>query len=213
MTATQSENKKEFNRIRRNLLARMKYRQKQGFKVSYETAPSNIKKPTKADIEKLKKYDVKLNKYGEVVASRPTRKAREVRSIERQDVVEAKQFIQNEADYVSRETSTGTKDTSNIDDIRANIRGIASTRGATEYYVNNDVAYADSMSAVFQLVADLLLMRIDLEIEQHGEEKVNKYYGTRMGEISEALADLGDSYYEDEVMETGGDLEQLLIVP
>jgi hypothetical protein len=210
---TQSANKKEFNRIRRNILQRMRYREKQGFKVDYSTKPANVKNPTKRDIEKLKKYDVGLNQFGEVVSTRSRRGVRTTKAITKEDVVQAKEFIQNDSDYVSRETSVGQKRTSNIDDIKANIRGIAKTRGSSEFYEYNDVAYADSMSSVFNLVADLLLMRIDKEIAIHGEEAVDEYYGQRMSEISNALADMGDSYYEDEVMSMGADLEQLLIVP
>ena len=65
-TPRKSEIQNEYTAELRKLRNRLKYREKQGFFVKWETLPTNKKNVTQADIERLKQYDIRLNENNEI---------------------------------------------------------------------------------------------------------------------------------------------------
>ena len=57
---------KEFTKELQKIRKRVRYREKQGFKVHWETVPSRPTRITQADVEKLKQYALKLNEAGDI---------------------------------------------------------------------------------------------------------------------------------------------------
>ena len=65
-----SELEKEYTKELQKLRNRLKYREKQGFKVKWETAPTRPRNITVTELEKLKQYDVRLTEGGDIEAYR-----------------------------------------------------------------------------------------------------------------------------------------------
>lgn len=61
-----SELEKKYTHELQKLRNRLRYREKQGFFVKWETAPSRVSRVTLDEIEKLKQYDIRLNDSGEI---------------------------------------------------------------------------------------------------------------------------------------------------
>ena len=61
-----SEVEKEYTKQLRKLRARLRYREKQGYFVKWETLPSRPLKPTYSDLAKLSQYAVQLNDLNEI---------------------------------------------------------------------------------------------------------------------------------------------------
>ena len=65
-TSRKSEIAKEYTAELQKLRNRLKYREKQGFFVKWETLPTNKKNVTAQDLERLKQYDIRLNENNEI---------------------------------------------------------------------------------------------------------------------------------------------------
>lgn len=65
-----SEIEKEFTHELAKIRARLRYREKQGFFVRWETLPSRPMRVTQRSIEKLQQYQVQLNDLGEIEVKR-----------------------------------------------------------------------------------------------------------------------------------------------
>ena len=65
-----SDIEKEYTKELQKLRNRLRYREKQGFFVRWETLPSRALHPTQIDIEKLKQYSVQLNDMNEIYLQR-----------------------------------------------------------------------------------------------------------------------------------------------
>lgn len=65
-----SEIEKQFTRELAKIRARLRYREKQGFFVKWETLPSRPTRVTQRSIEKLQQYQVQLNDLGEIEVKR-----------------------------------------------------------------------------------------------------------------------------------------------
>lgn len=63
---TKSEVEKEYTKELQKIRNRLKYREKQGFFIKWETLPSRPTHITESDIEKLKQYQVQMNELGEI---------------------------------------------------------------------------------------------------------------------------------------------------
>ena len=75
-----SDVEKEYTKELQKIRNRLKYREKQGFKVKWETLPSRPKNITVTELEKLKQYDIRLTTGGDIEAYRKeyTQMAREM---------------------------------------------------------------------------------------------------------------------------------------
>lgn len=65
-----TEIEKEYTKEARKLRARLRYREKQGFYVKWETLPSRPSRVTQQSIEKIKSYYITLNKNNEIELKR-----------------------------------------------------------------------------------------------------------------------------------------------
>ena len=211
-TSPPTENQLEYRRLRRNILARMKYREKQGFKVDYTTKPEIKARPTKRDIERLQKYKVGLNKYGEVIADRPRSKA-----FERTDfkgVTPSKLYLQN--------TQTAPQQT-NIKYIDLDYEGMiwsqigevkrksySVTYEEIGHYVN-DFFLSSICEAYSQVYGDLCDVMADNE-ERYNEDERNAYFKSRWSDISKAFADIVEHTPSrpEVIMRVGGQIRELL---
>lgn len=61
-----SELEKEYTHELQKIRNRLRYREKQGFFVKWETMPSRVSRVTLDEIEKLKQYDIRLNDNNEI---------------------------------------------------------------------------------------------------------------------------------------------------
>ena len=82
-----TEVEKEFTHELQKIRNRLRYREKQGFWVKWETLPSRPSRITARDVERLKQYQVQLNDLGEIEVNRVSRdkQARQLR-IRKQDL-------------------------------------------------------------------------------------------------------------------------------
>lgn len=82
-----TEVEKEFTHELQKIRNRLRYREKQGFWVKWETLPTRPSRITARDIERLKQYQVQLNDLGEIEVNRVSRdkQARQLR-IRKQDL-------------------------------------------------------------------------------------------------------------------------------
>lgn len=82
-----TEVEKEFTHELQKIRNRLRYRQKQGFWVKWETLPTRPSRITARDVERLKQYQVQLNDLGEIEVNRVSRdkQARQLR-IRKQDL-------------------------------------------------------------------------------------------------------------------------------
>lgn len=65
-----SEIEKEFTHELAKIRARLRYRERQGFFVKWETLPSRPQRVTRSSIDKLQQYQVQLNDLGEIEVKR-----------------------------------------------------------------------------------------------------------------------------------------------
>ena len=214
-TQRQTENIIEYRRLRRNILARMRYREKQGFKVDYTTKPPVLERATKRDIEKLPKYKVGLNKYGEVIADKPRSKA----------------MIQTSFKGVTpsyKYNTTTEKDTASIKVKEINMDYIGMIWGQLSVLLekSNNISYDDIGHEVNDVVLNELmdaygrLYRECCDImneneANHTEEQLNAYYKSRWADISRQFALIVDNTpSNDEQLNSVGDqLKELLRMP
>lgn len=99
-----SEVEKEYTHELRKIRARLRYREKQGFFVKWETLPTRPSRITQASIEKLQQFKVQLNDLGEIEVKRVAygEQARELR-IRKQDL--PNYDIKNEPNFVPPQES------------------------------------------------------------------------------------------------------------
>lgn len=213
-------NEKEYRRIRSNILARMRYREKQGFKVDYTTRPVLKDKVTKRDIEALKKINVGLNRHGEIVAQKPTRKTNVTMPtkeelnqarIERQKMMESQQGKQYD-NFVKRKTEPKQLDIDYIGMVYSQLgklRDRAQMVTTDEIFVFNAVLMADLLNDTMETMFEL----VDQEVARVGEARANEYYKQRLEDITLCISHMCQMIYPDEVQETADSiLRDLLIV-
>lgn len=214
-TKIQSTNKTEYDRLRRNIMARLRYREKQGFKVDYTTKPPLNKRPTKRDIEKLSKYTVGLNKYGEVIADKPRSKAIVQTSFK--GMIPSKKYTAN---------SNPIPSLNNVKEIELDYVGMVWGACMDLYHRGNNLTFYDlghfvndkkllALSTAWKDGYKQLNRTIDEQIDKHGEEKVNAYYKERFDEISTAISSLLQMVLseEDEIVVEVNTIDSMLIVP
>ena len=183
-----SANTLEYRRLRKNILARMRYREKQGFKVDYTTKPEIKSSATKRDVERLMKMTVGLNKYGEVIVDKPRSKAFE-RTDFRGITPSAKYNQTTEPDTMHRRQKQ-------LDvDYEGMIWGMTSVLRDKSMLVTyedighqvNDMVLNALMNAygeVYREVCDVL----NENEQKYTEEKRNEYYKSRWEDISSEFA-------------------------
>lgn len=189
-TSLPSANVQEYRRLRKNIIARMKYREKQGFKVDYTTKPQINRNPTKKDIERLQKYKVGLNKYGEVIADRPRSKA-----FERKDfkgATPSQLYTRNTVEYIPQgETITVNQDEEGIIEEKLKIVKRKSQWINYEeigHYVND--VYLENLYEAYAQVYDMCYEALDSNSTRYPLEYRNAYYKSRWTEISQHFADI-----------------------
>lgn len=210
---TQSPNYKEYMRLRRNIIAQMKYREQQDYKVDYTTKPQIIQRPTKRDIENLKNYKIGLNKYGEVIADKPRSKA----------------LVQTSFKGITPSTLYNTSNTPDthyytekqIDDDWETliwekiytVRSFYLSLDVGKLYghdIGNDLLQA-LMDAYGQIYNDLYSTMVDNE-NKYSEEERNNYFKSRWSEISSEFAKLLEHPPSDDtkVIELGNKIVDIL---
>ena len=214
-TRIPSPNKKEYDRLRRNIIARMRYREKQDFKVDYTTKPKLIDKPTKRDIERLKNYKVGLNEFGEVVAVKPRSKA--YVSTNFKGVTPSQLYTQNTSEdyYPHRELEV---DLDYIGMIYGVISDIQRRGNAISY---DEIGHGVSDNRLLEIMTawrwgyEEIDKTIDEQIEKHGSWKVNAYYKERFEDISIAVSKMLELYLSDpeEIKFECTKIAMLLVVP
>lgn len=219
-TAVQSVNKKEFDRLRKNILAKMRYREKQGFKVDYATRPKAMSNPTKRDIQRLAKTEVGLNIYGEIQAIRPTRGVR-VTQPTREQVRTSKQILaeRNNGDnrtpeYYNRRSNVEVS----LDYVGMIYGALTVIRDKSQQYSTGEIGgswRADEYAAAWMAIFDTGCETVDEQVARYGEDVVNIYYGSRFEEISRAINDIitwWDSDPEELAIQGMSAVKKLLIV-
>lgn len=214
-TPQQTENIQEYRRLRRNILARMRYREKQGFKVDYTTKPPILERATKRDIEKLSRYKVGLNKYGEVIADKPRSKA-----FVRKDfkgVTPSSSYVKNDSTNVGykKEKEVGLD---YIGMIWGKLSVLLEKSNNISYddigHEVNDVVLNDLMDAYGRLYRECCDIMNENEMRRT-EEQCNNYFKSRWAEISDLFAKICDftPSNDQQLMEVGGQLKDILLVP
>lgn len=216
-TARQTANQQEYNRLRRNLLARMRYREKQGFKVDYTTKPPTNKAPTKKDIEKLGKYQVGINKYGEVIAQRPTRQATTINT-DFKTALKSQQFTKNDIDYFPTPQRQKEIELDYVGMIFGALQDIHEKAQSISYEDYDHFIGEQKILEIMTVYEDIfesLCDVVDNEISKHGEAKVNAYYKDRFTEISLEIAEFTKAVLsdDDKILSWGNTIKDILIVP
>lgn len=172
-TAVQSANKKEFDRLRKNILARMKYREKQGFTVDYTTRPKSLINPTKRDIERLKKTQVGISKTGKIEAVRP-RKGVQVAQPTREQVKTSKEIL------AERQNEPLPQRAENVDtglDYVGMVYGmLQQLHEHAQIILDNDGKMAEEFYNAFEDIFEKAIGFLDEQVAKHGEERVNEYF-------------------------------------
>lgn len=198
-----SEVEKEYRRLRKNMIARLRYREKQGFKVDYTTKPKLKQKVTQADIERLQESKLQINKRGEVVINPPKKQTRTMRDITSADVSTAKQELER---YNQSPQSTQPKpQPEDIDlDYVGMVYGVLSDLfdRAQAFQDEYQPEYSASWNAeefynAWVGVYELLIETVEDEITRVGEERLNTYYKTALVEISTEVSQLLQGTYSD----------------
>ena len=224
-TARQSENIREYRRLRRNLMARLRYREKQGFKVDYTTLPKSLENATKSDIEKISKAQVKKNRYGEIVITTQKRASMQYQDISRQDVISQKQLLkelnQEGADTIT--TSSEPPVATDLDYINMVVRKLNLLKQRAEAYMNEfDPEYgmlwnAEQWYNAWMGVYENLINIVDVEYMRVDYENLDAYYKLRYEDISTCISNFLNSKFStpDEVTESDEhkQLEFILIYP
>lgn len=196
-TARQSANITEYRRLRRNLMSRLRYREKQGFKVDYTTLPKSLENATARDIQKLSKATVKKNRYGEVVVTTQGRATRQYTPISKEDVLSAKEILKKYGQDEGREDENKPTQRSEPVDIGVDYVGMLysvlteiSDR-AQQYQddpANSTHYLAEQFYYAYSGLYENLFELLETEYDRVGEERLNRYYSSRWAEISEAVS-------------------------
>ena len=195
-TARQTQNITEYRRLRRNIIARLRYREKQGFKVDYTTAPKSLENATMRDIERLSKAQVKKNRYGEVVVTTQGRATRQYTDIKKEDVISAKEILKEYGqedgwrdDSISNRPSAPVEtDLDYIGMIYGQLEGLLelANRFIYDEALNTNwlaEAKSENLEALFNSLDEL----VESEKNRVGEDRLNAYYKTRLDEISSEM--------------------------
>ena len=210
-TARQTENLEAYRRLRRNLLARMRYRKKQGFKVNFSTVPKSLTRVTKKDIERLQKSDLKINRHGEVVVT--TKNGKSVKTITREDLHKVRQEPKyNESDIHDINEDYISLISRKLEDVRR--------KGEMALYQDINIGHGmqewkyEAISQAYIGIYEACLKAIDESVERVGEDRANNYYRNRFNEISIGIADFLGQVLSDEgyISEEGQSLVDMLIV-
>lgn len=198
-----SEVEKEYRRLRKNMIARLRYREKQGFKVDYTTKPRLKQRVTQADIERLQESKLQINKRGEVVINPPKKQTRTMRDITRADVSTAKQELER---FNQPPQSTHPK--SQPEDVDMDYVGMV--YGVISDLFDRAQAFQDEYQPEYSAswnaeefynawvgVYELLIETVEDEIMRVGEERLNAYYKTALVEISTEVSQLLQGTYSD----------------
>lgn len=214
-TAPPTLNQIEYRRLRRNILARMRYREKQGFKVDYTTKPEIKASPTKKDIERLQRYKIGINKYGEVIADRPRSKAFVKKDFK--GVTPSQLYLQNNKPE-PQQTKIKYVDIDYIGMVWSQI-GELQRKSQTLTYEEighpvSDVYLIQLMEAYQRIYMDLVGVMNDNEY-LHTEEEMNAYFKSRWNEISSTFAEIVEDTPSraEVVMRVGGQIRELIELP
>lgn len=203
-TSPPSEATLEYRRLRRNIIARMKYREKQGFKVDYTTKPEIKSSATKRDVEKLTKYKVGLNQWGEVIADKPRSKAfvrKDFKGVTPSDI-----YIQNtEADNHSYTERQSSDDEELIVDSKVEVlkrksqeityEDMSGWHLSTVAVSNTPLlgAMIEDLENAYATVFELCLEALESNYSRYPREYRNNYYASRWAELAECFAVICDN--------------------
>lgn len=217
-TVRQSENLAEYRRLRKNLIAKMRYREKQGFKVDYTTKPKILKTATKKDIENLRNYKVGLNKYGEVIADKPRSKAFE--TTEFKGIIPSAKYLQNNAqDMGSKTVIQSDLDWlgmvwSKVSEIEEALNNKVTSSSEFDYY-SSDERLEAIMSSYENVIGDIYYT-LDEQEQKHPREKINNFYRESWERISSKVAKFIENMMDsdpDRITTEGNQIINDLIVP
>ena len=190
-TRLQSQNKQEYDRVRRNILARMRYREKQGFKVDYTTRPQTLAKPTKRDIERLKKMQVGINKSGDIQVFSPKQKAH-YGKIDIRKINPSNLYIKNEPQYTGSQRPMLETSYDYIDLIISKLEGIKHKSQNLDY---EDFSHPMRGHTVIEIASAYMnayeecIQAIEDSIDRVGSERVNEYYKSEETTIASYIAE------------------------
>ena len=218
-----SDIEQEYRRLRRNLLARIRYREKQGFKVDYTSKPKLKQRITRADVERLKESKLQINRYGEVVINPPRKQTRTMRDITRQDVSTAK-------DELRRYNQPPQAPRSDEEVVDTDLDYVGMVQGVLSDIKDKAEAYMDEYQPQYSMhwqaeefynawigCFELLIEVVDDELDRVGEARLNAYYRTKMSDIAEEVSQFvnGDYSEPDQVSNSSSmsQLEYLLKCP
>lgn len=184
----------EYARLRRNLLQRLRRREKAGAKVDWATVPRKPKKVTEASLNVFMQGSLIQQRTGEYKFKRGYRyKAKVVTDLSHEQYdQEFSDLLQRNRAEIERRSAQKTLSqiessdeiptvsVSYIDDVKNQIRQLPDTIGyysgtAGQWIVRDNTQYIN-----------FLLKLVDQAVEEEGEERMNWYYQQKLPEIYQA---------------------------
>ena len=205
-----SEVEKQYTKELQKLRNRLKYREKQGFFVQWETLPSrktgNI---GLQDIEYLKNYTVQLNpQTNEIYLQRQKYKedAKQKRLLVPTDLLPSNTFINNEENFELPINEFGEFDV--LETIEGRLYGTLERYyyelETGEEAINPDY-YVELMYTKISVIQEAIKI-FDRQMNTQPHIMLARYYHQHEGQIATCLSQLNQSHYTDEVNEVGNEL-------
>lgn len=211
-----SELEKQYTKELRNLRNRLKYREKQGFFVKWETLPARKTGAiSQFDIDVLKNYSPQLNpQTNEIYLERTLYKgeARKDKLRVPTDLLPSSTYVDNESDFTPPVNEWGEFDV--LDLIEARLSG-----ALERYYYELDNAdeaynvdyYVELMYSKISVIQDAIKI-FDRQMANYPHVMLARYYHNHEQEIATCISQLNEARYTDEIAEIGNQLVRYIEV-
>lgn len=207
-----SEIEKEYTKELQKLRNRLKYREKQGFFVRWETLPSRKLYPTEKDIAQLKQYEVQLNENNEIYLHRDYINLAKLDALSIPTGLQPKNLLRNEEGFQTPQDKDGNFDViEHIDDLLVGgllraTQGVDYEDAVSEF--SNGSYSALEMSKIETLSNCLNTYR--KSVQSYPPSLMATYLLNHEGIITTLIQDILRESRVERVMEHGAELERYL---
>lgn len=182
-----SEIEKEYTKELQKLRNRLKYREKQGFFVQWESLPSRKLSPTEKDIEQLKQYQVQINDEGEIYLKRDYINLAQLDALSMPTGLLPKNLLQNEQGFETPPDTEGEFDV--IERIRGDLWDayyrITTGVEREDFNINIDL-YTDLEQSKEQAIRQAIDI-FESNISRYPIALVSKYFEQHQAQIKQLL--------------------------
>ena len=207
-----SEIEKEYTKELQKLRNKLKYREKQGFFVRWETLPSRKLYPTEKDIAQLKQYEVQLNENNEIYLHRDYINLAKLDALSIPSGLQPKNLLRNEEGFQTPQDKDGIFDViEHIDDLLVGgllraTQGVDYEDAVSEF--SNGSYSALEMSKIETLSNCLNTYR--KSVQSYPSSLMATYLLNHEGIITTLIQDILRESRVERVMEHGAELERYL---